>query len=217
MSGSSCDLSHKSVSHKASMLCSFMFESHQCNFQATPFRLNICGEQLTDWLSAVVWKHCDHGLVGRPVAQRGLRQLLWVRRRGRGREGLGHGRKLQNSHIQSTKGKLKSFTVRLSVRASQRDIMIIDDVLPVMVDDALLSSHPIITNVSTPDEITAVFDSISYSKVQRPQDLDPSCSTLEPPKTSRITLKHLQAPFDHPNRVVAPTLIKWRGWGHNEF
>ncbi|KAG7243836.1 hypothetical protein INR49_006285, partial [Caranx melampygus] len=46
----------------------------------------------------------------------------------------------------------------------QRDIMIISDVLPVMVDDALLSSHPIIVNVSTPAEITSVFDGISYSK-----------------------------------------------------
>lgn len=45
-----------------------------------------------------------------------------------------------------------------------RDIMIIDDVLPVMVDDALLSSHPIIVDVSTPAEITSVFDAISYSK-----------------------------------------------------
>ncbi|XP_056248698.1 glutamyl aminopeptidase [Seriola aureovittata] len=45
-----------------------------------------------------------------------------------------------------------------------RDIMIISDVLPVMVDDALLSSHPIIVNVSTPAEITSVFDGISYSK-----------------------------------------------------
>ncbi|XP_037652371.1 glutamyl aminopeptidase [Sebastes umbrosus] len=45
-----------------------------------------------------------------------------------------------------------------------RDIMIISDVLPVMVDDALLSSHPIIVSVSTPAEITSVFDSISYSK-----------------------------------------------------
>lgn len=45
-----------------------------------------------------------------------------------------------------------------------RDIMLISDVLPVMVDDALLSSHPIIVNVSTPAEITSVFDSISYSK-----------------------------------------------------
>ncbi|KAI1887340.1 hypothetical protein AGOR_G00189300 [Albula goreensis] len=47
---------------------------------------------------------------------------------------------------------------------NMRDIMIIDDVLPVMVDDALLSSHPIIVDVSTPAEITSVFDGISYSK-----------------------------------------------------
>ncbi|XP_031735370.1 glutamyl aminopeptidase isoform X2 [Anarrhichthys ocellatus] len=45
-----------------------------------------------------------------------------------------------------------------------RDIMIISDVLPVMVDDALISSHPIIVNVSNPAEITSVFDAISYSK-----------------------------------------------------
>ncbi|KAM6912940.1 glutamyl aminopeptidase [Xenentodon cancila] len=45
-----------------------------------------------------------------------------------------------------------------------RDIMIISDVLPVMVDDALVSSHPIIVNVSSPAEITSVFDAISYSK-----------------------------------------------------
>ncbi|XP_072221917.1 glutamyl aminopeptidase [Leuresthes tenuis] len=45
-----------------------------------------------------------------------------------------------------------------------RDIMIISDVLPVMVDDALLSSHPIIVNVASPAEITSVFDAISYSK-----------------------------------------------------
>uniref|UniRef100_A0A1A8S179 Glutamyl aminopeptidase n=1 Tax=Nothobranchius rachovii TaxID=451742 RepID=A0A1A8S179_9TELE len=33
-----------------------------------------------------------------------------------------------------------------------------------MVDDALISSHPIIVDVSSPAEITSVFDSISYSK-----------------------------------------------------
>lgn len=48
----------------------------------------------------------------------------------------------------------------------QRDIMLIGDVLPVMVDDALLSSHPIIVEVSNPAQITSVFDAISYSKVQ---------------------------------------------------
>uniref|UniRef100_A0A8C4H696 Aminopeptidase n=1 Tax=Dicentrarchus labrax TaxID=13489 RepID=A0A8C4H696_DICLA len=55
-----------------------------------------------------------------------------------------------------------------------RDIMIISDVLPVMVDDALLSSHPIIVNVSTPAEITSVFDAISYSKVQLLENLTQS-------------------------------------------
>ncbi|XP_041036385.1 glutamyl aminopeptidase [Carcharodon carcharias] len=44
------------------------------------------------------------------------------------------------------------------------DQILIDDVLSVMADDALLSSHPIIVNVSTPSEITSVFDGISYSK-----------------------------------------------------
>ncbi|XP_078463561.1 glutamyl aminopeptidase isoform X2 [Lampetra planeri] len=44
------------------------------------------------------------------------------------------------------------------------DYIMIDDVMPVMGDDALTSSHAIIVNVTTPSEITAVFDSISYSK-----------------------------------------------------
>ncbi|XP_072899156.1 glutamyl aminopeptidase [Hemitrygon akajei] len=44
------------------------------------------------------------------------------------------------------------------------DQILIDDVLPVMGEDALLSSHPIIVDVSTPAEITSVFDGISYSK-----------------------------------------------------
>lgn len=60
---------------------------------------------------------------------------------------------------------LHCVTCFLGLPCMQRDIMIISDVLPVMIDDALLSSHPIIVNVSTPAEITSVFDSISYSKV----------------------------------------------------
>ncbi|XP_044124455.1 glutamyl aminopeptidase [Bufo gargarizans] len=44
------------------------------------------------------------------------------------------------------------------------DQIIIDDLLPVMRDDALQSSHPIIVDVSTPAEITSVFDAISYNK-----------------------------------------------------
>ncbi|KAJ7407487.1 Glutamyl aminopeptidase [Willisornis vidua] len=44
--------------------------------------------------------------------------------------------------------------------------VLIDDVLPVMKDDSLLSSHPIVVDVSSPAEITSVFDGISYSKAQ---------------------------------------------------
>ncbi|XP_072480520.1 glutamyl aminopeptidase [Notamacropus eugenii] len=44
------------------------------------------------------------------------------------------------------------------------DQMLLDDVLPVQEDDSLISSHPIVVNVTTPAEITSVFDGISYSK-----------------------------------------------------
>ncbi|KAM4706689.1 glutamyl aminopeptidase [Discoglossus pictus] len=44
------------------------------------------------------------------------------------------------------------------------DQILTDDLLPVMRDDALQSSHPIIVTVSTPAEITSVFDAISYNK-----------------------------------------------------
>ncbi|XP_061849171.1 glutamyl aminopeptidase [Colius striatus] len=39
-----------------------------------------------------------------------------------------------------------------------------EDVLPVMKDDSLLSSHPIVVDVSSLAEITSVFDAISYNK-----------------------------------------------------
>ena len=44
--------------------------------------------------------------------------------------------------------------------------MVIDDVQPVMVTDAGVNSHPIVVDVSHPDQITEVFDAISYSKVR---------------------------------------------------
>lgn len=40
-----------------------------------------------------------------------------------------------------------------------------DDVGPVMELDSKLSSHPIVVTVNHPDEITEIFDAISYSKV----------------------------------------------------
>lgn len=44
------------------------------------------------------------------------------------------------------------------------DQMVVDDAKPVMVTDAGVSSHPIVVDVSHPDQITEVFDAISYSK-----------------------------------------------------
>ncbi|XP_047423285.1 glutamyl aminopeptidase [Sciurus carolinensis] len=44
------------------------------------------------------------------------------------------------------------------------DQILLEDVLPVQEDDSLMSSHPIVVTVTTPDEITSVFDGISYSK-----------------------------------------------------
>lgn len=48
---------------------------------------------------------------------------------------------------------------------SQLEQVLTEDVLPVLKDDSLLSSHPIVVDVSSPAEITSVFDGISYSKV----------------------------------------------------
>lgn len=46
------------------------------------------------------------------------------------------------------------------------DQMVVDDVKPVMVTDAGVNSHPIVVPVSHPNQITEVFDAISYSKVR---------------------------------------------------
>ena len=43
--------------------------------------------------------------------------------------------------------------------------MLNDDLQVVMKLDAKLSSHPIVQPVNHPDEITEIFDTISYSKV----------------------------------------------------
>ena len=47
----------------------------------------------------------------------------------------------------------------------QLDQFVVDDVQPIMVTDAGLSSHPIVVDVRNPDQINEVFDGISYSKV----------------------------------------------------
>ncbi|XP_066487780.1 glutamyl aminopeptidase isoform X2 [Tiliqua scincoides] len=44
------------------------------------------------------------------------------------------------------------------------DQILIDDLFPVLKEDSLQSSHPIVQSVASPAEITSVFDGISYSK-----------------------------------------------------
>lgn len=51
------------------------------------------------------------------------------------------------------------------VLSFQRDQILLEDVFPIQEDDSLMSSHPIVVTVTTPAEITSVFDGISYSKV----------------------------------------------------
>lgn len=45
------------------------------------------------------------------------------------------------------------------------ETILIEDLQPVMVEDASMNSHPILQPVNHPDEITEIFDSITYSKV----------------------------------------------------
>lgn len=45
------------------------------------------------------------------------------------------------------------------------DQFLIDQVHPVMNFDATGASHPIVQTVNTPNQITEIFDSISYNKV----------------------------------------------------
>ena len=56
--------------------------------------------------------------------------------------------------------------VELHIFIFQIPQILTDDVGPVLKLDAKLSSHPIIQTVNHPDEITSIFDTISYSKVQ---------------------------------------------------
>lgn len=62
-----------------------------------------------------------------------------------------------------------SFFEFLGVNHAEKDWqmlsqVLLEDVFPVQEDDSLISSHPVVVTVSTPAEITSVFDGISYSK-----------------------------------------------------
>ena len=41
----------------------------------------------------------------------------------------------------------------------------VEDIFPVMVKDALITSHPVSTEIRDPEEIQQFFDMISYNKV----------------------------------------------------
>lgn len=73
-----------------------------------------------------------------------------------------------------------AFVCILTSSFSQLEQVLIDDVLPVMKDDSLLSSHPIVVSVSSPAEITSVFDGISYSKVGYPPVVTLNAKKVEP-------------------------------------
>ena len=47
----------------------------------------------------------------------------------------------------------------------QLDIVVVEDIFPVMVKDALVTSHPVSPKLNHPDEIAESFDQISYNKV----------------------------------------------------
>lgn len=51
------------------------------------------------------------------------------------------------------------------VSTSQLEIVVVEDMFPVMVKDALVTSHPVSPNINHPDEIAESFDQISYNKV----------------------------------------------------
>lgn len=58
----------------------------------------------------------------------------------------------------------------------QLDQFLIDDLHPALILDASLTSHPIVQTVGHPDEITEIFDTISYSKVSLVTDI--SCTSV---------------------------------------
>ena len=51
---------------------------------------------------------------------------------------------------------------------TQMDLFVVGDLSSALTADSLNESHPILQNVSSPNEINSLFDSISYSKVCLP-------------------------------------------------
>ncbi|CAO2600035.1 Glutamyl aminopeptidase [Lemmus lemmus] len=69
-----------------------------------------------------------------------------------------------NESASSNRQRVASVIAHELVHQFQLSQVLLEDVLPVQEDDSLMSSHPVVVTVSTPAEITSVFDGISYSK-----------------------------------------------------
>lgn len=60
--------------------------------------------------------------------------------------------------------KLENNKNNLSEKRSKEDQFISNTLVPVMYDDGYASSHPVSVDVLNPDEISALFSSITYDK-----------------------------------------------------
>ncbi len=63
----------------------------------------------------------------------------------------------------------------------QKDLIVLNEIVGVMGVDALASSHPLSSkeeDIQTPEHITQLFDSITYSKVQYNTTSVPQCIVL---------------------------------------
>lgn len=68
-----------------------------------------------------------------------------------------------------------SFLIQDFGQAPLQDQQVVTNLESALRADQLLSSHPIFVPVSTPDEINAIFDDISYNKVSPAFVVDATC------------------------------------------
>lgn len=76
---------------------------------------------------------------------------------------------VQLGGVEGDLGHRYQASVLMALGNLQKDLMVLNEVYRVMAVDALASSHPLSTpasEINTPAQISELFDSISYSKVQ---------------------------------------------------
>ena len=64
-----------------------------------------------------------------------------------------------------SKGKKHILEICCEFEYLQFALQVVEDIFPVMVKDALITSHPVSTEIKDPEEIQQFFDMISYNKV----------------------------------------------------